>query len=78
MVKPAGAYLDVIAKVRCLCDLPVVAYHVSGECAMLQAAIDAGVLEERPAVMEVLGGIKRAGADLIITYFAERVARWLP
>jgi porphobilinogen synthase len=77
MVKPAGAYLDIIRTVRQACDLPVVAYHVSGEYAMICAAAAAGCFEERPAVMEILGGIKRAGADLIITYFAERLARWL-
>ena len=77
MVKPAGAYLDVIQTVRAACDLPLVAYHVSGEYAMIAAAVAAGCFEERPAVMEILGGIKRAGADLIITYFAERLAGWL-
>jgi porphobilinogen synthase len=77
MVKPAGAYLDVIATVRAACQLPVVAYHVSGEYAMIVAAAAAGCFEEKPAVMELIGGIKRAGADLIITYFAERLAGWL-
>ena len=77
MVKPAGAYLDVIQTVRAACDVPLVAYQVSGEYAMICAAIAAGCLEEQPGVMELLGGIKRAGADLIITYFAPRVARWL-
>jgi len=77
MVKPAAAYLDVIAEVRRRFDAPLAAYHVSGEYAMLKAAAAAGWLEERPAVIEVTSAIKRAGADLIITYFAEQLADWL-
>jgi len=77
MVKPAAAYLDVIHAVRAACDAPLVAYHVSGEYSMLCAAIERGWLDERGAVLEILTGVKRAGADLIITYFAEKVARWL-
>jgi porphobilinogen synthase len=70
MVKPALAYLDVIARVRAQTRLPLVAYNVSGEYAMLKAAANAGVLEEARAVRETLTSIKRAGADLIITYHA--------
>jgi porphobilinogen synthase len=77
MVKPALAYLDVIRRVREHCDLPLAAYNVSGEFAMIKAAAMQGWLEERRIVMEVLTGIRRAGADIIITYFAPDVARWL-
>ncbi|MHC4982188.1 MAG: porphobilinogen synthase [Planctomycetota bacterium] len=77
MVKPAAAYLDVISEVRRRFDAPLAAYHVSGEYAMLKAAATAGWLEERPAVIEVTSAIKRAGADLIITYYAEQLADWL-
>jgi len=77
MVKPAGAYLDVIADVRRRFDVPLAAYHVSGEYAMLKAAATAGWLDERQAVLEITTAIKRAGADLIITYFAEQLADWL-
>ncbi len=76
MVKPAGPYLDVIARVRTL-DLPVAAYQVSGEYAMIRAAAERGWLDERAAALESLLAIRRAGADLIITYFAEDAARWL-
>lgn len=76
MVKPAGPYLDVIARVRSL-DLPVAAYQVSGEYAMIRAAAERGWLDERAAALESLLAIRRAGADLIITYFAEDAARWL-
>ncbi|GER82925.1 MAG: porphobilinogen synthase [Thermogemmatispora sp.] len=77
MVKPALAYLDVIRRVREHYDLPLAAYNVSGEYAMIKAAAQQGWLEERRIVMEVLTGIRRAGADIIITYFAPDVARWL-
>jgi porphobilinogen synthase len=77
MVKPAAAYLDVIAQVRRRFDVPLAAYHVSGEYASLKAAARAGWLDERPAVIEVTTAIKRAGADLIITYYAEQLAHWL-
>jgi porphobilinogen synthase len=76
MVKPAGMYLDVLAEV-CSLGLPVAAFQVSGEYAMLRAAAVQGWIDERSAVMESLICMKRAGADLIITYFAEEVARWL-
>jgi porphobilinogen synthase len=77
MVKPAAAYLDVIAAVRAASDLPLAAYHVSGEYSMLKAAAERGWLDERTAAMEVLTGIARAGADLLITYYAEDAARWI-
>ena len=77
MVKPAMAYLDVIAEVRRTFDVPLAAYHVSGEYAMIKAAAQAGCLDERGAVMEITTAIKRAGANLIITYFAEQLAQWL-
>ncbi len=77
MVKPAAAYLDVIAAVRRRFEAPLAAYHVSGEYAMLKAAAAAGWLDERAAVMEVTSGIKRAGADLLITYYAEQLCDWL-
>jgi porphobilinogen synthase len=70
MVKPAMPYLDVIARVRARTSLPVVAYHVSGEYAMLEAAVAAGVLDRPAAVRETLTAIHRAGADLIFTYHA--------
>jgi porphobilinogen synthase len=78
MVKPALAYLDLIWRVRERFGLPVVAYNVSGEFAMVKAAAQRGWLDERAIALEVLTGIRRAGADLIITYFAKDVARWLP
>jgi len=77
MVKPALAYLDVIRRVRDHCDLPIAAYNVSGEYAMIKAAAQQGWIDERRIVMEVLTGIRRAGADMIITYFAPEVAQWL-
>ena len=77
MVKPAGAYLDVIAEMRRRFDVPLAAYQVSGEYAMIKAAAAAGWLDERAAAMEITAAVKRAGADLIITYFAEQLADWL-
>jgi porphobilinogen synthase len=77
MVKPALAYLDVVRRVRDETDLPVVAYNVSGEYAMVKAAANAGYLDERAAVLEALTSIRRAGADIVITYHAKDVARWL-
>jgi len=77
MVKPALAYLDVIARVRDAVKLPVAAYNVSGEYSMVKAAARLGWLEEKRAALEILTAIKRAGADIIITYFAKDVARWL-
>jgi porphobilinogen synthase len=77
MVKPALAYLDVIRQVRDHCQLPLAAYNVSGEFAMIKAAARNGWIDEQRIVMEVLTGIRRAGADIIITYFAPDVATWL-
>ena len=77
MVKPAVNYLDVIYRVRELADVPVAAYHVSGEYAMIQAAAANGWLDERAAATETLLAIRRAGADVILTYFAGRMAEWL-
>jgi porphobilinogen synthase len=75
MVKPAGPYLDVVAAVRGAVDVPVVAYQVSGEYAMLEAAARNGWLDPERAVLESLLAIKRAGADLVITYYAELLAK---
>jgi porphobilinogen synthase len=77
MVKPAMAYLDVIRQVRDHCDLPIAAYNVSGEFSMIKAAAQQGWIDEKRIAMEVLTGIRRAGADMIITYFAPNVAEWL-
>jgi porphobilinogen synthase len=77
MVKPAGPYLDVIRAVREHTALPVAAYQVSGEYAMLKAAAANGWIDERRAVLESLLAIRRAGADAILTYFARQAARWL-
>ena len=76
MVKPASFYLDVLAQVREL-GLPTAAYQVSGEYSMIKAAAQNGWIDEKRIVMESLTSIKRAGADLIITYYAQDVARWL-
>jgi porphobilinogen synthase len=77
MVKPALAYLDVIAAARARFDLPIGAYNVSGEYAMIKAAAGRGWLDERQAALESLIAIKRAGADIILTYWAKEVAAWL-
>ena len=77
MVKPALAYMDIIRRAREKFDLPLAAYNVSGEYMMLNAAVDAGVLQADTAMMEMLCGFKRAGAKIIITYFAKEAARLL-
>jgi porphobilinogen synthase len=77
MVKPAGPYLDVIRRVREAVNIPVVAYQVSGEYSLLKAAAERGWIEERAAALETLIGIKRAGADLILSYFAPQISGWL-
>ena len=77
MVKPALSYLDVISKVRDNFELPVAAYNVSGEYAMVKAAAANGWMEEQRTTLEILTGIKRAGADIIITYHALDAAKWL-
>ncbi|HZO76617.1 MAG TPA: porphobilinogen synthase [Solirubrobacteraceae bacterium] len=77
MVKPALPYLDVIKAVKEQTGMPVAAYNVSGEYAMLKAAAAAGYLEERAAVLETLTCIRRAGADMVVTYYAKDAAQWL-
>jgi porphobilinogen synthase len=77
MVKPALPYLDVIRRVKDATGMPVAAYNVSGEYSMITAAAAQGLLDERAAVLEALTGIRRAGADIVITYHAKDVARWL-
>jgi porphobilinogen synthase len=77
MVKPALPYLDVIRRVKDATGMPVAAYNVSGEYAMVKAAVAQGLLDERATVLEALTGIRRAGADIVITYHAKDVARWL-
>jgi porphobilinogen synthase len=77
MVKPAGPYLDIIMRVRQSTTLPVAAYQVSGEYLMLKSAAASGWLDERACVMESLTSIRRAGADMILTYFAKQAATWL-
>jgi porphobilinogen synthase len=77
MVKPALAYMDIIWQVKQASNLPVAAYNVSGEYAMVKAAALNGWIDEQRVVMETLTGFKRAGADLILTYHAKDAARWL-
>jgi porphobilinogen synthase len=77
MVKPALPYLDIIRRVKQETAMPVAAYNVSGEYAMVKAAAAAGYLDERTAVLEVLTSIRRAGADIVITYHAKDAATWL-
>ena len=77
MVKPAVTYLDVIARVKDTFNYPTAAYHVSGEYAMLKAAARNGWIDERRAMLETLTAIHRAGADIILTYYAREAARAL-
>lgn len=77
LIKPALAYLDIISDASQISEVPIVAYQVSGEYAMIKAAAQLGWLNERSAVMESLTSIHRAGADVIVTYFAKEVAKWL-
>jgi porphobilinogen synthase len=77
MVKPALPYLDIIRRVRDDFDVPVAAYNVSGEYSMVKAAVQKGWLDERRVVLEILTGIQRAGAEIILTYHAKDAARWL-
>lgn len=77
MVKPAGPYLDVIRRMADVSTVPVAAYQVSGEYLMIAAAAQAGWIDQQSAVLESLTGIRRAGADIILTYWADRVAEWL-
>ncbi len=77
MVKPALAYLDVIRQIRDEFNYPLAAYNVSGEFAMVKAAAQRGWLDEKAVALEILTAIKRAGADMVITYYAKEAARWL-
>lgn len=77
IVKPALAYLDIIRDVKNTFATPIVAYNVSGEYAMVKAAAINGWINEKETVLETLTGMKRAGADMILTYHAKDVARWL-
>ena len=77
MVKPALAYMDIIWRVKEMTDRPVAAYNVSGEYAMVKAAAEKGWIDERKLVLETLLGLKRAGADILITYHALEAARWI-
>jgi len=77
MVKPAGPYLDIIARVRESTTLPLAAYQVSGEYLMIESAAAAGWVDGKAVALESLTGIKRAGADMILTYYAKRAAEWL-
>lgn len=77
MVKPAMAYLDIIAKVKEISDRPIAAYNVSGEYSMVKAAAGKGWIDEQRLTLEILTGIKRAGADIILTYHAIEAAQWL-
>jgi porphobilinogen synthase len=77
MVKPALAYLDVIARVRERFDVPVAAYNVSAEFAMVKAAARNGWIDEQRIVLEIMTGIQRAGASIVLSYHAKDVARWL-
>ena len=77
MVKPGMFYLDILARIRQQSNLPLAAYQVSGEYSMMSYAFEKGVLDERRVVMESMTSLRRAGADIILTYFAPRVARWL-
>lgn len=77
MVKPAMSYLDVLRDVAGVSDVPVAAYQVSGEYSMIEAAVAQGWLDRRPTVLESLRSIRRAGADIVLTYWATEAARWL-
>jgi porphobilinogen synthase len=77
MVKPALAYLDVIRMVRDKFDVPVAAYNVSGEYAMVKAAARNGWIDEQRVTMEIFTSIQRAGASIVLTYHAKDLARWL-
>ena len=77
MVKPAGPYLDVIRKVKDTFGMPTAAYQVSGEYAMIKAAGANGWIDEKRLMMEIVTSFKRAGADIIITYFAKDIAKFI-
>jgi porphobilinogen synthase len=77
MIKPALSYLDIIRRVKDNFNIPIAAYNVSGEYSMVKAAAKMGWIDEKSVVLEILTSIKRAGADIVITYFAKDVAKWL-
>lgn len=77
LVKPALGYLDVVREVAAISDVPVGAYSVSGEYSMVEAAAAAGYLDREAAVLEALTSIRRAGADIVLTYWAAEASRWL-
>jgi porphobilinogen synthase len=77
MVKPGMPYLDVIRRLKDFSPLPIAAYHVSGEYAMIKAACERGWLNEKDVVLETLTCFKRAGADIILTYYAKQAAQWI-
>ncbi len=77
MVKPALPYMDILWRVRERFGKPTAVYHVSGEYAMVKGAVEKGLLNERDAVLEIMTALKRAGADIIVTYWARELARWL-
>jgi len=76
MIKPALPYLDILSRARQRFGKPMAVYHVSGEYAMVKAAVEKGVVEERAAVLEIMTSLKRAGADIIVTYWARELAQW--
>lgn len=77
MVKPALSYLDIIRRFKDNYNMPIAAYNVSGEYAMIKAAVKEGLVDEKAIVFEMLTSIKRAGADIVITYFAKDIAKWI-
>jgi porphobilinogen synthase len=77
MVKPAMSYLDILADVAEMSPVPVAAYQISGEYAMIEAAAANGWIDRKPAILESVLGIRRAGADMVLTYWAAEMARWL-
>jgi porphobilinogen synthase len=77
MVKPALPYIDILWRVRERFGKPTAVYHVSGEYSMVKTAVEKGIVEERAAVLEIMTALKRAGADIIVTYWARELAEWV-
>jgi porphobilinogen synthase len=77
MIKPALPYIDILWRVRERFRKPTAVYHVSGEYAMIKAAAEKGIVEERAAALEIMTSLKRAGADIIVTYWARELAKWI-